>query len=287
MKHLISLLLVGILHLTVIGQTPTETSGSETNQVDAENKKQGYWIIKDASGKVIEEGEYKDNRKNGLWKAYFPSGKVKSEITFIGSRPKGAYKLYYESGIIQEEGVWSSTKNTGNFKRYHTNGKIAQNFQFSSNGKREGEQKYYYENGELRLTGVWAQGQESGELKEFYENGDLKSVRNFSSGVMDKDTYAEYAPKKPMINNLKKELNAAPSINVKASNEELPNQGGFNGNGYYKLYSQDMQITKDGIFKDYRFMDGKMYDYDDNGLVIQIKIFKDGRYIGDGVIADN
>lgn len=285
MKQFLILLLIGLIHVSIIGQT-AGPNGTATNQVDAENKKQGYWVIKNSSGVIIEEGEYRDNRKNGLWKAYFSNGNLKSEITFVGSRPKGPYKLYYENGIIQEEGNWSSTKNTGNFKRYHTNGKVSQDFQFNTSGRREGEQKYFHENGELRIVGTWSQGQESGELKEFYDNGDLKSVKNFEGGVIDKDSYAEYAPKKPTTSNLKKELSNAPSINVKAVKEEQPNQGGFTGNGYYKLYNKDMQIAKDGTFKDYRFIDGKMYDYDENGLVVQIKIFKNGRYIGDGVIED-
>ena len=114
----------------------------------------------------------------------------------------------------------------------------------------------------------------------------MKSVKVFAGGLIDRENYAEYAPKKPMTDPLKKQLDAAPNVNVKASKEEQPNQGGFTGNGYYKLYNKDMQIAKDGEFKDYRFINGKMYDYDQNGLLVKIKIFKNGRYIGDGVIED-
>jgi antitoxin component YwqK of YwqJK toxin-antitoxin module len=280
MNYVLNLLIFGFLLIPSFNQQPT----GAINKTDSENKKQGYWVIKNNSGNLVEEGEYKDNRKYGLWKAYFLNGKIKSEITFVGSRPKGPYKLYFENGLLQEEGNWSSTKNTGQFKRYHSNGKISQEFNFNSSGRREGEQKYYHENGELRIVGTWAQGQESGELKEYYDNGDLKSVKRFANGEMDKEAYEEYAPKKPTASNLNKEIAAAPSVNVKAQKEEQPNQGGFSGNGYFKLYNKDMQITKDGTFKDYRFMEGKMYDYDENGLVVKIKIFKNGRYIGDGVI---
>lgn len=31
-------------------------------------------------------------------------------------------------------------------------------------------------------------------------------------------------------------------------------------------------------------MDGKWFKYDENGILIRIEIYKDGRYIGDGVI---
>ena len=54
-----------------------------------------------------------------------------------------------------------------------------------------------------------------------------------------------------------------------------------------KLYNINHQIVKDGVFENYRLMDGKYYKYDENGLLTQIMVFKDGKYIGDGVIADN
>ena len=286
MKYLISGLLISLIHLSMMCQTNTKKSLSSNNRTDAENKKQGYWVVKNSTGAIAEEGHYIDGRKNGLRKAYFPNGKPKSETRFVGSRPKGPYKLYYESGIIQEEGNWSSTKNTGSFKRYHSNGKVSQDFQFNTSGRREGIQKYYHENGVLRIEGNWTQGQESGELKEYYENGDLKSVKSFAGGIINKDKYEEYGPKKPTASNLSKELNSAPSQTIKASKDEQTNQGGFTGNGYFKLYNKDMQIAKDGTFKDYRFIDGKIYEYDENGLVVLIRIFKNGRYIGDGVIGN-
>ena len=34
-------------------------------------------------------------------------------------------------------------------------------------------------------------------------------------------------------------------------------------------------------------MDGKQFKYDDNGLLLQIMIFKNGKYIGDGVIEES
>lgn len=286
MKRFFLIIVLSIFGYSANSQSFELLNGDTINKTDVANKRQGYWIVKDKSGKIEEEGKYADGRKVGLWKAYFDNGKLKSEITYVGSRPKGPYKLYFENGVLQEEGTWASTKNTGSFKRYHTNGNIAQDFNFTASGKREGVQKYFHENGQLQIEGTWAAGQESGELKEYYDNGDLKSVKVFAGGLIDRENYAEYAPKKPMTDPLKKQLDAAPNVNVKASKEEQPNQGGFTGNGYYKLYNKDMQIAKDGEFKDYRFINGKMYDYDQNGLLVKIKIFKNGRYIGDGVIED-
>ncbi len=50
-------------------------------------------------------------------------------------------------------------------------------------------------------------------------------------------------------------------------------------NGYYVLYNTNHQKTKDGIFKDNRFMDGKNYVYT-NGQLTTIEVYKSGFYIG-------
>tara|TARA_R110002096_G_scaffold435928_1_gene664361 strand:+ start:16677 stop:17546 length:870 start_codon:yes stop_codon:yes gene_type:complete len=284
-------ILLGILFCIICAFS--QDNGS-INQKDAEGKRQGKWVIeanpsKDKgykAGSTLEEGTFEDNRKVGLWKVYYPNGKLKSEITYKGSRPFGPYTLYYENGEIEEQGSWERTKNTGNFKRFHENGKVAQEFSFTETGKRTGEQKYYYENGNLRLKGTWQEGMETGEMREYYENGDLMAVKHFNNGEMDKEKFESYAPKTPQKDPLEKQISEGKDVKISAKKDEKPNMGGFDGNGYRKLFNRDQQIAKDGVFKDYRLMDGKHYVYDDNGLLIQIMIFKSGRYIGDGVIEE-
>lgn len=270
-----------------------ELNGTDTiNKIDATKKRQGYWMIKAQPpkfreypvGNLVEEGNYVSSRKEGLWKKYFPSTKLKSEITYKASRPFGKYTLYYENGNVEEDGNWERTKNTGEFKRYHENGQLAQSFTFTESGKRSGKQVYYYPNGKLRLEGTWNEGLETGEQKEYYENGDLMSVKNFNGGTLDPASFETYAPKTPLKNAVEKMVEEGKDLNVKATKEDEANQGGFDGNGYKKLFNRNKQISKDGVFKNYRLIDGKYYKYDENGILTQIMIFKDGRYIGNGVI---
>ncbi len=47
------------------------------------------------------------------------------------------------------------------------------------------------------------------------------------------------------------------------------------------MYNANRQISKDGVFSKYRLMKGKQYIYNGNGILTQIKQFKEGRYIGD------
>jgi len=293
MRQPILLLSLILFTLTSYTQSFELLDGDTINKVDVNKKRQGRWIIKATNrhpgytpGSVVEEGEFKNSRKFGLWKKYYPNGKPKSEITYKGSRPFGPYILYYNNGNVEEQGNWQRTKNTGSFKRYHENGKIAQDFVFTETGKRSGAQKYYYENGNLRLEGTWQEGLESGEMKEYYQNGDLMAVKNFNGGEMDKSSYQSYAPKTPQKDALDNLIDEGKDIAVKVSKEEAPNQGGFDGNGIRKLYNKDRQLSKDGEFKNYRLINGKQFKYDENGLLIKIMIFKEGRYIGDGVITE-
>lgn len=275
-------------------QTSKVINGETVNVIDANRKRQGQWIITARSninigytdGELLEEGNYINGRKEGIWKKYFPGGKLKSEIFYAGSRPKGPYTLYYENGNVEESGNWARTKNTGEFKRFHPNGKVAQSFTFTPSGQRSGKQTYYYANGNVRLEGTWTGGVETGEMKEYYESGDIMTVKNFNAGILDKSSVESYATKTKAKDAVQEIIDQGKDINVTVGKTEAPNQGTFNGEGYKQIFNDDKQIAKDGTFKRYRLMEGKQYVYGDNGLLQQVMIFKEGRYIGDGVIEE-
>jgi antitoxin component YwqK of YwqJK toxin-antitoxin module len=266
-----------------------ELYGTDTiNKIDVSRKRQGRWMIKAQApkfkeypvGNLVEEGNYINSRKEAIWKKYFPSTMLKSEITYKGSRPFGKYILYYENGNVEEASTWERTKNTGGFKRYHENGKLAQDFTFTEGGKRSGKQVYYHPNGKLRLEGTWNEGLATGEQKAYYENGDVMSVKKFSAdGLLDPTSFESYASKVEVEKAVE-----GKEVNVTVAEEEKANQGGFDGNGYKKLFNQNKQIAKDGEFKNYRLISGKNYLYDENGILATIMIFKDGKYVGNGVI---
>lgn len=295
MKRLLILLIICACFVPETQAQSYELLNGDTINKVVAGRRQGKWIVKaDAiknpefnEGALVEEGIYSSSRKEGLWKTYFPNGKIKSEITYEKGRPKGPYILYYDNGKVEEQGDWERTKNTGDFKRYHTNGNTSQDFHFTAEGKRSGEQKYYYENGNLRLEGTWNNGQETGEMREYYENGDLMSVKKFNDGVLDKESVEVYAPKSPQQDPLEREIENGKDMKVTATKEETPNQGGFDGNGYKKLFNRNKQIAKDGTFVNYRLMDGKQYIYDEDGILQQIMIFKNGRFVGNGVIEES
>lgn len=261
------------------------------NQTDINNLKQGYWKIFGRMktlpdyqlDQVIEEGKYENSRKQGLWKKFFPNSKLNSEITYTNSRPNGRYRVYYNNGSLEEEGVWKNNRNIKDFTRYHPNGQVSQKFNFSETGKREGKQEYLYENGQVMITGNWDGGKEAGTITEYYENGDIKAKKIFNGGKMDAEKSEIYESKTPVENQADKELKEAPVLVVKVAQDEKTNDAEtnfFTGEGDHRLYNKNKQISKDGFFKGYRLMEGKWYIYDDNGILVEIKIIKKGRHIG-------
>lgn len=265
-----------------------EETGDPINLVDENNLKQGFWKIFGRMRKtpnyepdqVIEQGNYENSRKQGFWTKFFPTGKTKSEIEYKNSRPNGSYKTYYENGQIQEEGNWKNNRNMDDFKRYYENGQVSQQFAFNTSGKRDGKQVYFYENGQVMIEADIEGGKEK-FVKEFYEDGSIKAEKSFINGKIDAANTKLYEPVAPVKNRDAEELKKAPIEIVKVDKTEKVNSGSFTGEGHHKMYNGNRQISKDGFFKEYRLMDGKWYIYNGDGILKQIKQFKDGRYIGD------
>lgn len=289
MKKLIYILFPVLICSIGTAQSFEIVDGDTLNMIDDNNLKQGFWKIFGKNKKlpgyepdqVVEEGEYKNSRKQGIWKFFYSSGKVKSEIAYTNSRPNGFYKTYYENGQVEEEGTWKNNRNTGNFKRYYENGQVSQDFTFNPSGKREGKQAYFYENGQVMIEGEWAGGKESGVVTEYYENGDIKAEKAFNGGVIDVANTKTFEAKNPIKDREAEELKNAPEEVVKVEKTDKVNIGGFNGNGEHTMYNENKQISKVGMFKNYRLMEGKLYLYDENGILTRIKRFKQGRFIGD------
>ena len=192
--------------------------------------------------------------------------------------------MYHENGKIKEEGLWKNNRWVGDYKLYYDNGQVQQAFKFNTTGKREGKQEYFYENGQVMIEGNWAEGKEAGVLKEFHENGDIKSEKNFNGGTLDIASVKTFAPKKPIVKATPEVKAESPPVVV--SKNETVNIGKFNGEGYWKLYNSNKQVSKDGTFGKNRMIDGKVYSYDSDGILTRIAVYKGGKYVGDAVMED-
>ncbi len=295
---IVLLLCLPFLGFSTEDQSYDVTEDKDTiNRVDEKGRKQGYWVI-DGSMKnipgygpdqVIEEGRYKDSRKTGLWKKYYPNGNLKSKITYERSRPKGPYTLYYKNGKVEEKGKWKYNKNVGDFKRYHKNGELAQDFQFNEQGKSEGVQKYYHENGQLELKIKKKNGKEDGVMKRYYKNGELKEKKVFNDGDVKPGSIKKYDKKSggSEEDDVQEVDNRDANI-TKGEKSKDPNKKGEKiTEGYHTLYNDDNQVTKAGYFKNGKLWKGKWRKYNEDGVLVKIEIYREGKYIGDGVLPDD
>jgi antitoxin component YwqK of YwqJK toxin-antitoxin module len=292
MKKLLSTLILLSSFSFANAQTNEVYKGDTINKIDIDGRKQGKWILMGkhkpgtcyAPEAKIEEGKYQDNRKKDIWIEYFCNGNMKNKLTFNNGKPDGYAIMYHENGKISEEGNWKNTRWVGNYKLYYENGQVQHEFVFNQSGKREGPQTYYYDNGQKAIEGNFTSGKEVGLIKEYYENGDIKGEKTFNDGAVDPATIKEYQPKKPLIKKSDNPLDNAPKIIVK--DDEKPNdavkiKGPMVLNGPNTLYNKNKQMTKDGVFKDNRFIEGKAYFYDDNGILVRVAVYKNGIYVGD------
>lgn len=287
--------------ITVCGASFAQSQSSEVsldgkdtiNKIDVDGKKQGKWVLlgKHKPGTCYavtakaEEGKYQDNRKIGIWIEYFCNGNMKNKLTFTNGRPDGYAIMYHENGKISEEGNWKMNRWVGNYKLYYDNGQVQHEFVFNPSGRREGAQKYFYDNGQVAIEGNFANGKESGLIKEFHENGDIKAEKNYADGNVDVESIKTYEPKKPIAKKSDVPAENAPKLVV--AKDETPNEaakkpsGPLVLNGQYTLYNKNKQVTKDGIFKENSFVDGKAYIYNENGILTRVAVYKNGVYVGD------
>jgi len=263
------------------------------NYTDVSGKKQGKWILFGkhkpntcyASNQKAEEGLYKENRKTGIWMEYFCNGNPKNKITFVNGRPDGYAIVYYENGKIQEEGQWKNNRWVGNMKQYYENGQVQHDFKFNEGGKREGVQTYNHENGKLAIQGTFVNGKESGTIKEYNEKGELKAEKVYNNGNVDVASIKMYDPANETVGKKPEAADNAPKIGLKADEKPLEaSKGPMVLNGKHTLYDKNKQVSKDGVFKDNRLIDGKAYIYDNNGILKRVAIYRNGVYVGDGVI---
>ena len=287
------IIIVFIICKIIVAKSSPVLVNDTINYTDAGGKKQGHWIVFNstlhlpdyADDQKVEEGKFVDTKKTGIWQTFFPNNKLKSKIPYVNNRQDGYAILYYENGNIKEEGVWKNNRWVGDYKLYYETGQLQQEFNFNATGKREGSQKYFNENGQKIMEGNWEGGKETGVVKEFYDNGEIKSEKKYNDGSLDVASIKTFNATKTVAKVVKKVEEPIPApVVVTEEKDNLGKQ--FNGEGYWKLFNANRQISKDGVFSKNKLIDGKVYTYNKDGILTRVAIYKDGKYYGDSVIEE-
>lgn len=264
------------------------TQEGHPNRTDENGKKQGMWTIwgHDIPAKgyppngKIEEGNYTDDRKNGEWIKYHIDGKTpRLKGMYIDNRPNGAYVKYWENGQVMEEGKFTSGKQVEVYKRYYDNGVVSQEKFFNKEGREDGVVRYYHPNGKVEFEYTKKDGVTNGDATRYYPNGDVKEIISY-----DNDGNVKSRVEKERVN---PPFNAEPVATTPPANAPDGTKGTTNGkrfkkNGYNKVYNSDQELWMDGEFKEGKLWDGKLYKYDNDGILLKIEVWKNGKYHSDG-----
>lgn len=256
------------------------------NKEDA-NGKQGMWTIwgrmqpdkgYPADGK-IEEGLYKNSRKEGEWIKYHTDGKtVRLKGMYVDNRPNGAYVKYHENGKPMEEGKFTDGKQVEVYKRWFDTGVLSQEKYFNTEGREEGLVRYYHPNGKLEFEYTKKDGVTVGEAKRYYPNGDVKEIIMYNSdGTVASRIEKEMVNPEAIVQTTVKSSSIAPDGTKGTTNDKK-----FKTNGYNKVYNSDQELWMDGEFREGKLLDGKLYKYDSDGILLKIEVWKDGKYHSDG-----
>lgn len=256
------------------------------NKIDPESgRKTGYWIItgemKPKEGynaeNKIEEGVYVNSRKNGIWIKYWPNGNIRSKINYKNGRTNGAYTTYFQNGKVEEKGKVIAGMMQGEFTLFWPNGKLRQKKNFNLNGKTDGQVAYYYPNGNKELIFKSINGVENGSASWYYENGDKKKDCFFNNGTVQ--TTKQYELISEITTYIDEEIEMGPKIQGKFNQA---NKGLINN--YGKTYDENKNLLMDGEFKEGYLYNGRHFIYDEFGLLEKIKVFKNGVFVGNGII---
>ncbi|HTL82325.1 MAG TPA: toxin-antitoxin system YwqK family antitoxin [Bacteroidia bacterium] len=266
-------------------------AGDSLDFVDGAGKRQGPWKI---TGKmqptagysetaIVAEGRYKDNLKVGVWITYFATGIKSSEMTYVNGRPNGPATTYFENGKIEETGTWVGSRWTGDYHRYYDTGVERQHFTYNTTGVRNGMATYTNPNGTKEAEVNIVNGKEDGWKKEYDANGNLVRETFYNGGVIDNTKTIEHAttatvsvaPEDPS----KDKTPPPPPAKVVATDN-------WNGEGQYTLMKGG-QVSQKGTFHAYRLVTGEQRIYDNNGFCIQVKLYENSKYVGDGVVPED
>ncbi|HLV42545.1 MAG TPA: hypothetical protein VKY37_09715 [Brumimicrobium sp.] len=257
----------------------------KVNQKDEKGRKQGKWIFtgKDQPEKgyplegKIAEGPFNNDRKHGRWIMYYNDGETpKTEGEYVNNRPNGAFKKYHPNGVLKEQGTFNKLFYADSLRRFNEDGILIYESNHDNTGKESGTVKYFHDNGKPEFVYEAVNGVPTGKATRYWANGDVKEEIVFGADGMVKETSGEI----PRVNEEVK-VKKPGKENVKLAPKPKSDDD-FKPNAYNKIYNTDKELWMEGEFKNGILNDGRLYIYDEDGLLFKVEVYKDGKYHSDG-----
>lgn len=276
------------------------------NRINNKGERFGYWIVNENNEPIAanspskwKEGTYIKGRKEGVWINYFEDGVTPRLIgEYADNRPAGAFFRFNNKGALQQA---SSVPR----KVKYSQSIAASNDVFTC--------KMNFENKEVVAGQVYfSQKIIKKNAFQFWVEKSLEAISSESKVIdftwmntnYDK-LYAKYLEVRTPNNQLKETAKIekeVQKIEATISKEQESARRGkyflpplvrnprvasglkFQSNGFNKLYTVDNEIWIDGYFKDGQLQDGKVFIYDTDGVLLKVRVYKNGMYESDGIL---
>ncbi len=276
------------------------------NKFDARGKRTGYWVVDEGNDATSldskskrKEGRYIKGRKFGAWICYYPDGKTPRLIgEYLDNRPGGAYFRFDKKGeLLQASTVARKITQSQNLEvhnglfdcrmMFHNREMVAGQVFFAKRAfsvpfsyqfwVEESLNQNQSENAHVNFA--WL-SQNYPQLYSTYlnvriphkvsvENPEIQNVVSKIERIQDSNTNNSHTRNSVMN---------APVIHT----PRVAKGAVFQPNGFNKLYTVSDEIWIDGQFKNGQLKDGKVFVYDHDGVLLKVRIFKDGLYVSDG-----
>lgn len=142
---------------------------NETNQLDSQGRKQGFWEKRLPNGKLIYQGNFKDDKPIGELKRYHTNGVIKAKLFYTEGSETVTAELYDMKGQLMAKGNYIGQEKEGNWKYYKQGQLISE--ETYDHGVKDGVSKTYYPSGELFEETHWKNNQKSGLYKAYFKTG--------------------------------------------------------------------------------------------------------------------
>jgi antitoxin component YwqK of YwqJK toxin-antitoxin module len=176
----------------------------------------------------------------------------------MNTSPYSQHNPAYKPDTKIEEGNYIDSRKTGKWISYYPNGNKKEEVMYLK-GRLNGPITTYYENGNKKEDGYWKGTHWTGEYRLYYDNDSLREYAYYDSlGRRDgKQVYY--------------------SLNGQLYLEQNYLHG--KENGWTRRYESGRLLKE--TFYNNGIIDGEERIYDSNGKLTQVKLYRDGKYIGE------